>query len=75
MDRPVQAESEESEDVVEPVSTHVEDSDGEAEEEPVVAAPVKKIIKKAVSEPVADAEVAEEPAAPKKKKVVKKATA
>lgn len=58
-----------------PPSTHVDDSDDEAEPEAVVAAPVKKVVKKAAPAPVAEAaepepvvEVAEAP----KKKVVKK---
>jgi len=59
-----------------PVSTEVEDSDEEQEQEqaeaPVVAAPVKKLVKKAVVEPVAESEVA---AAPKKKVVKKKVEA
>jgi hypothetical protein len=78
MDRPVQAEEEVGEEeVTAPVSTQVDDSDGETEDEPapVVAAPVKKIIKKAtpVQEQEAEAAVAEEVAAPKKKIVKKKA--
>jgi hypothetical protein len=77
MDRPVQADGDDEDvQIIAPVSTEVDDSDVEDDpvEAPVAATPVKKIIKKAV-ESVADVEVAEEPAAPKKKKIVKKAVA
>jgi len=61
-----------------PISTHVEDSDGEDEASVPVAAPVKKVIKKAapVPEPVPDVDdgEAEVAAAPKKKVLKKKAT-
>ena len=74
MDAAPQIKEEDDEEFPAPVSTEVEDSDAE-EEAPVAAAPVKKIIKKVAPspEPVADVEVAVEEAAPKKKKIVKKA--
>lgn len=56
------------------VSTEVEDSDEEAEAEPVVVAPVKKVVKK-VAAPVSDEPVVEESdvaVEPAKKKIVKK---
>jgi Family of unknown function (DUF5871) len=73
MDSAPQLKDDEEESVVAPVSTEVEDSDVE-DDSHVVAAPVKKIVKKAAPapEPVAEVEVAEEPAVPKKKIVKKK---
>ena len=81
MDSPSVAREDEDEISVAPapVSTEVEDSDEEQEQEEeqaevaVVAAPVKKLVKKAAVEPVAEA--TEVVAAPKKKVVKKKVEA
>jgi hypothetical protein len=79
MDSPVVTREDDDESAVAaaPVSTEVEDSDEEQEQEraeaPVVAAPVKKLVKKAAVEPVAEA--ADVAAAPKKKVVKKKVEA
>jgi len=70
------AEEDDEEEVPPAPSTHVDDSDDEVEAAPVVAAPVKKVVKKAAPAPVAEvAEPEPEPEAvaeAPKKKVVKK---